>query len=261
MQFASLGSGSEGNALVVRLPGAAHARGEFLLIDCGFAPRELARRLDRLALSPAGLRGIVVTHEHGDHVGGSFKVAARQRCPVYLTHGTRMAVTHRAGFDPQWCRTITPDEPFEVEGLELTPVPVPHDAREPVQFVVDDGVSRLGVLTDIGCSTNHVEASMSALTAMVLECNHDRDMLAASRYPLPLKRRISGPWGHLENDAAADILRRIQQSRLRTVVAAHLSQENNRPELACQALARAIGANNQDIRVADQATGIAWING
>ena len=130
---------------------------------------------------------------------------------------------------------------------------------EPVQFVIDDGQARLGVLTDLGCVTAHVVRAMSRLDALVLECNHDAGLLAASDYPWSLKRRIAGPYGHLENGAAAQLLGALDQSRLRTVVAAHLSRSNNRPELARSALAPAwAGARPEDIRVADQDSGIDW---
>ena len=113
---------------------------------------------------------------------------------------------------------------------------MPHDAREPVQFVVGDGARRLGVLTDIGTSTPYVEASLSGCDALVLECNHDLDLLAQSDYPYPLKQRIAGPFGHLHNEAAAELLARIDTSKLQHIVAAHLSKQNNTPEKARAAL-------------------------
>jgi phosphoribosyl 1,2-cyclic phosphodiesterase len=149
-------------------------------------------------------------------------------------------------------------ERFAIEALEITPVPVPHDAREPVQYVIGDGARRLGVLTDIGVSTAHVEASLSGCDALVLECNHDLEMLEAGDYPYPLKKRIAGRLGHLDNEAAAEILSRIDTSRLAHVVAAHLSQQNNTPELARAALASALGCPTDWIGIADQANGFDW---
>jgi phosphoribosyl 1,2-cyclic phosphodiesterase len=251
MRFASLGSGSEGNGLVVE---CGETR---VLVDCGFGVRDAAARLGRLGLAPSSLTAILVTHEHSDHVGGVPAFAARHGIPVWATFGTLTAVSARFegmtqvyGFDSH--------ERFAIEALEITPVPVPHDAREPVQYVIGDGARRLGVLTDIGVSTAHVEASLSGCDALVLECNHDLEMLEAGDYPYPLKKRIAGRLGHLDNEAAAEILSRIDTSRLAHVVAAHLSQQNNTPELARAALASALGCPTDWIGIADQANGFDW---
>jgi phosphoribosyl 1,2-cyclic phosphodiesterase len=251
MRFASLGSGSEGNGLIVE------AGGTRVLIDCGFGIRGAAARLARLGLEPSSLTAILVTHEHSDHVGGVPAFAARHDIPVWATFGTLAAVSVRFegmtgvyGFDGH--------DPFAIGALEITPVPVPHDAREPVQYVIGDGARRLGVLTDLGVSTEHVEASLSGCDALVLECNHDLAMLENGSYPYPLKQRIAGRLGHLHNEAAADILARIDTSRLTHVIAAHLSQENNTPELARAALAAALACTPDWIGIAEQATGFDW---
>ena len=251
MRFASLGSGSEGNGLVVE------AGGTRILIDCGFGVRGTARRLGRLGLVPSSLTAILVTHEHTDHIGGVPAFAARHGIPVWATFGTLAAVSERFegmphvyGFDSH--------ERFSIGALEIAPITVPHDAREPVQYVVGDGVRRLGVLTDIGTSTAHVEACLSGCDALVLECNHDLAMLENGDYPLSLKQRIAGRLGHLHNEAAAEILARIDTSRLVHVIAAHLSQQNNTPELASLALAGALGCPTAWIGIASQATGFDW---
>ncbi len=255
MRFASLGSGSEGNALVVGLP----QDDGFLLVDCGFALKEVARRLARLRLELSGLRAILVTHEHSDHVGGVFKLAAAAAVPVYLTYGTREGSRRLSTFDEQVCRLISPDQPVEIHGLGVIPFPVPHDAREPVQYIFEDRASRLGLLTDIGRSTPHVIAALGGVTALVLEANHDRSMLADGHYPPALKRRIGGDYGHLENQAAAAILASVDRSRLHTVVAAHLSRHNNRADLARLALANVMNCAPEVIPVADQDLGSAWL--
>ncbi|MBN9430065.1 MAG: MBL fold metallo-hydrolase [Burkholderiales bacterium] len=260
MRFASLGSGSEGNALLVESrDGARTAR---LMIDCGFGRREIERRLHGAGCAPEQLDAILVTHEHGDHIGGVFRLARAHGIAVHLTHGTLRAVAGAPGLDQcgPLLRIIDSHAAFECAGLLVEPVPVPHDAREPVQYVIDDGRVRLGVLTDLGHGTPHVIRALARLQALVLECNHDGELLAGNpSYPPVLKRRIAGPWGHLENREAARILAAIDGQRLRTVVAAHLSQQNNRPELARAALAGALAARMADIQVADQDQGVDWI--
>jgi len=251
MRFASLGSGSRGNAMVVE------AGGTRVLLDCGFGLRDASRRLESLGISPATLGAVLVTHEHGDHVGGVFALARRHALPVYLTHGTRAAVAEKICAEVV---TIIVDgqTPFAIGDLHVRPFPVPHDAREPVQYVFSDGARQLGVLTDAGCSTPHITAMLDALDALVIECNHDAAMLAASAYPASLKRRISGRLGHLDNLAAATLLASIDKSRLQHVVAAHLSERNNRPGLAVSALAGALDCAGDWIAVATQDTGFGW---
>ena len=257
MRFCSLGSGSGGNATVVEArDGSGVSR---VVIDCGFSLRELDARLARIGLTAGDLDAVFVTHEHGDHIGGAARLAVAAGAPLYMTAGTAVA---GLGLRPPALRLEMLDahRPLEFDGVRIEPVAVPHDAREPVQFVIDDGQTRLGVLTDLGHGTAHVVRAMCRLDAMVLECNHDAGLLEASDYPRMLKRRISGPYGHLENAAAASLLAAIDQSRLRTVVAAHLSRSNNHPDLARSALAQAwAGAAKSDIRIADQDEGIAWM--
>ena len=250
ISFASLGSGSAGNALLVESGATC------LMVDCGFGQRETIRRLARLERAPEQLTGILVTHEHGDHVGGVFPFARRHGLPVWLSHGTFSACQSAArGVE---LRIIDGDAAFCVEALEVQPFPVPHDAREPLQFVFSDGNRRLGLLTDAGEITRHMRDMLSGVDGLILECNHDAAMLASSSYPLALQRRIAGRLGHLENDAAAGLLREIDSSRLQHVVAAHLSEQNNHPSLAVSALATVLGCPNERIGVAGQETGFDW---
>lgn len=258
MRFASLGSGSEGNALVVALPEVAGESAGFLLVDCGFNRKEAGRRLAMLGLSLDGLRGILVTHEHSDHIAGVFRLAAATSVPVHLTWGTREAARHLPAFNAEACRVLEPDREIDLLGLGVLPFSVPHDAREPVQYAFDDGQRRLGLLTDIGRPTPHVVASLGRPTALVLETNHDRRMLADGHYPPSLKRRIGGDYGHLENSESAAILQSTDRSRLRVVVAAHLSRHNNRPDLARGALAAVLGCEPAEIGLADQDEGSGW---
>jgi phosphoribosyl 1,2-cyclic phosphodiesterase len=251
VRFACLGSGSEGNGLLVEA-GATR-----VLIDCGFGIRDTVARLARIGVAPETIAAIIVTHEHSDHVGGVSAFAARYDTPVWLTFGTLSAVAERFAGLPAVYGFDTHDA-FAIDGIEVRPFPVPHDAREPVQFVCGDGQWRLGVLTDLGVSTLHVEASLSGCDALVLECNHDSGMLANGHYPHALKQRIAGRFGHLDNEAAGGLLSRLDNSKLKHVFAAHLSQHNNMPDLARAALATALGCSLDWIGIADQYDGFGW---
>lgn len=255
MRFASLGSGSEGNALVVEASsGTTTTR---VLLDCGFSAKEVERRLGRLNLGIDDLDAILITHEHSDHVGSALTLARRASLPLYMSWGTARAVgADEADVD---LHVLWGDETASIGDLAVMPYTVPHDAREPLQFVFMDGCRRLGVLTDVGMATPHITAVLSGCDALVLESNHDTAMLAASRYPQSLKARIGGNHGHLSNDAAADILASLERSRLQHLVAAHLSQQNNLPELARQAFAGVLGTSGEDVVVATQDAGFDWL--
>lgn len=251
MRFASLGSGSRGNALLVEA-GATR-----ILVDCGFGLRETLFRLSRLGCRPESLAGVLVTHEHGDHIGGVIKLAIRFGLNVWMTHGTYAAATIERSALPG-LEFIDGHAPFRIGDLEVSPFPVPHDAREPVQFVFSDGMRRLGVVTDLGCSTPHVERMLTACDALVIECNHDADMLRHGNYPPRLRRRIGGRFGHLDNAAAAALLAALDTRKLQHLVAAHLSEQNNTPALARAALAGVLGCAPAWVGVADQDEGFAW---
>ena len=251
MRFACLGSGSRGNALIVE---CGRTR---LMLDCGYPVRETERRLARLGLAATDLAGIVVTHEHSDHTAGAGKFARKHGLPLWLTHGTLEGMPGGLSGLPQ-INIIDSHSPFAVGELELLPFPVPHDAREPAHFVFFDGARRLGVLTDTGASTSHIEAMLSGCDALVLECNHDLDMLMNGDYPKALKARVAGRYGHLDNRSAAALLSALDRRRLQHLIAAHLSQQNNTPELARGALAEVIGCSTDWIGVADQDEGLAW---
>ena len=249
MRIASLGSGSRGNATLVE------AGGTCVLVDCGFSGSEAERRLARLGREPACLDGILVTHEHSDHIGGVARLARRHGLEVWMTPGTAAA----AGFDTDPApRLFSSHEPFAIGDLEIHPLPVPHDAREPCQFVFSDGRHRAGLVTDVGSITPHMVHCLRGLDALVLECNHDEDLLRDGPYPPRLKARVGGRYGHLSNAQAARLLAQIDHGRLQHLVAAHLSEKNNRPALARAALAAVVGGTEQDIDVACQARGFGW---
>ncbi|MFN3885227.1 MAG: MBL fold metallo-hydrolase, partial [Rhodocyclaceae bacterium] len=212
-------------------------------------------RLARLGVAPESITAVLLTHEHADHVGGAARCAARFGWTVHASFGTAAASRQLQDIA---LRRFDSHGRFAIGDLEIHPYPVPHDAREPTQFVFSDGASRLGVLTDAGSITPHIVAMLKDCAALVLECNHDAEMLANGRYPPPLKQRIASAYGHLDNGQAAWLLRALGGGRLRHVVAAHLSEENNRPELARAALAEALNCTSDWIGVACQNEGFSW---
>lgn len=248
MRFASLGSGSRGNATLVE-------QGDTLLmIDCGFSVRETERRLQRLGREPHQLSAILVTHEHSDHIGGVVGFARKHRIPVWLSAGTRAACRDELAE----ASVFSSHTPFSIGNVEIRPFPVPHDAREPAQFVFSNGDKTLGLLTDTGSLTPHIETQLNGCDALILECNHDRDMLANGIYPPSLKLRVGGDFGHLSNDQSAQLLQRIDTKRLQHIVAAHLSEKNNTQELARAAVCAALGCAAEWIAVAMQDSGLDW---
>jgi phosphoribosyl 1,2-cyclic phosphodiesterase len=257
MRFCSLGSGSTGNATLVEArSGSTVSR---VLIDCGFSLRELERRLARAGLAASDIDAVFVTHEHGDHVGCALTLARRHSIPLWTSRGTWRAIGEPEL--PQGLLHVARDlAPIAIGVLELAPYTVPHDANEPLQLCVTDGAVRLGVLTDAGSITPHLLAQLQACDALLLECNHDRAMLANSAYPASLKARIGGRLGHLANDTAAEILAACLHGRLKQLVAAHLSERNNRPALAQAALASVLGGNPADVLVADPLHGFDWLD-
>ena len=255
MRFCSLGSGSTGNATVVEArSGATTSR---LLIDSGFSLRELDLRLARAGLQGGDLDAVFVTHEHGDHIGCALAFARRHRLALWMSRGTWRAIGEPESDGLlQFARD---GQAIAVGDLQVMPYTVTHDAQEPLQLRCSDGARRLGILTDVGSITPHLVANLQGCDALLLECNHDTGLLAASRYPAFLKERIGGRFGHLSNDTAAQILDACRHAGLRHLVAAHLSEQNNRPDLARAALARVCGAAPADIVVADPTLGFDWL--
>jgi len=249
MRFASLGSGSRGNATLVE------AGATLVMIDCGFSCRETERRLARLGRTPQDLSALLVTHEHGDHLRGIVPLARKHNLPVWLTRGT--------------CQMLQDDKrpalhyfdghsSFTIGDLQIRPFTVPHDAREPCQFTFEDGSRRFGMLTDTGRITPHIVDCLGGCDALLLECNHDADMLAQGPYSTALKHRVGGPLGHLSNAQAGALLAQLDSSRLQHVVAAHISDKNNTPDLARQALAGVLDCESEWIGVVHQETGLDW---
>ncbi len=261
LRYTSLGSGSEGNALLIEAT-AEDGGSARLLLDCGFGLRDAARRLAERGVAPESLSAILVTHEHNDHVGGVVRLARKYGIAVHASHGTWAALRQSQGADAVEgvaVRQVCSHTAFRVGPIEIQPFPVPHDAREPTQFVFTHAGKRLGVLTDTGCATACIVEHLSLCDALVLECNHDPQLLARSDYPERLKRRIAGDYGHLSNLAAARLLEALDRSRLQRLHAAHLSRQNNRADLAAGALAEVMGVAASEIGVATQDTGFDWV--
>jgi phosphoribosyl 1,2-cyclic phosphodiesterase len=256
LRFRSLGSGSTGNATLVEA--ASGPQTTRLLVDCGLGQKHLEARLAAAGLAPGDINALFITHEHADHIGCARAWALRWRIPVWMSQGTHTAIG-APDFDGL-LRLARDSQAIEVDELQLMPFTVPHDAREPLQLVCSDGAVRLGILTDLGHASAYVLQRLAGCHALLLECNHDPDLLAAGSYPPFLKRRVGGLWGHLANDAAAQIAQAVHHSGLRHVVAAHLSEQNNRPELARSALAQALGCADADIAVADAAGTGGWFS-
>ena len=255
MRLASLGSGSKGNGTLIDDGRTC------LLIDLGFTIKETVRRLARLGLSPEQVDALLVTHEHADHIHGVAGFARKFRKPVYLTHGTYQP--ERMGALPD-LNLISGHQPFAIGSLEVMPVAVPHDAREPCQYVVRGQVSGTdrvaGLLTDLGHITPHVEECYRQCDALLLECNHDLDMLTEGPYPWPLKQRVGGDYGHLNNQQAAALLEAVDLDRLRHLVISHISAQNNDPSLALAAVQPRLEGWQGELTVASQDEGFHWLS-
>lgn len=249
LRFASLGSGSKGNATLIE---SGKTR---ILLDCGFSLDETLRRLQRLNCSPQSLSAIVVTHEHTDHSLGIGRLSRRFHLPVWLTVGTYQVMR-----DVQFAQHhfINIHEALTIQDIQLTPFPVPHDAREPCQFIFSDGDKRLAVLTDVGSYTPLILQTLHNADGLLLECNYEQHLLAKGPYPAVLKKRVAGRYGHLGNDQASTLLQQLSLPNLQHLVGMHLSEQNNSPDYALRALSAGLGCTASWIQLADQTTGLPW---
>lgn len=249
MQFASLGSGSKGNATLVR------AADTLVMIDCGFSVRDTERRMARLGVEPRQLDAILVTHEHSDHCNGVAALSKKFGIPVYLTHGTRR--TGRCDGSHE-LRPFNCEDTLSIGCLSVKAVAVPHDAAEPCQYRVTWDAYTLGILTDLGSITPHVIDNFRACHSLLLEFNHDLPMLQDGPYPPHLKRRVGGDWGHLNNQQAAQLLRHVDRAQLRHLVVGHISEKNNSQERARDALLSVLDSLD-GVTFACQADGFDWL--
>lgn len=249
MRFASLGSGSKGNATLVATDET------LLLVDCGFSVRRTIRRMEQLGVRPDQLDAILVTHEHSDHSAGVAALSRRYQVPVYLTHGTHSTGRCDGMFE---FRPFNAGETFRLGDIEVSSVAVPHDAREPCQFRFESGGRALGILTDLGSVTTHVVENYRGCDALLLEFNHELQMLLKGSYPPALKQRVAGDWGHLSNEQASQLLTALDWEGLRHVAVAHVSENNNCRERAACSISGVLGDLNR-VTWANQESGFDWL--
>ena len=255
LRFCSLGSGSTGNAAVVESRQGGVVRR--LLVDCGFGPRQLEQRLMRAGLVCSDINAVFVTHEHSDHVGSAVRFAQRYKVPLWMSSGTYAAIgSPSLGHLLQLVRD---GDRIDLGNFEAIAFTVPHDAREPLQLRCSDGARQLGIATDLGHATAHVLNNIAHCDALLLEANHDPDLLSRSAYPPFLQKRIAGPLGHLPNQTAADILRAVMHPRLTQVVAAHLSARNNHADIVRPLLSQVLGWQPNRLVIANPEHGTPWI--
>jgi phosphoribosyl 1,2-cyclic phosphodiesterase len=251
VRFASLGSGSKGNSTLVA------SADSLLMIDCGFSAKQVLLRMERLGADPRQLDGILVTHEHSDHSSGVAVLSRKYQIPVYMTHGT--AGTGRVeNCFYQHC--FNSGDEFDLGDIRIQSISVPHDAREPCQFILTGNKHCLGILTDLGSITPHVIDSYRECDALLLEFNHDVSMLADGPYPESLKQRVGGDWGHLSNEQSVAFLHAIEAQNLRHLAVAHISEKNNCRRSAEQALAAVFEPGDSRVVWAEQATGFGWLD-
>ncbi|MET0068695.1 MAG: MBL fold metallo-hydrolase [Candidatus Thiodiazotropha sp.] len=250
LNFALLGSGSQGNALVIETPSVR------VLVDCGFPARVIEQRLGGLGIDAESLAAILVTHEHTDHVRGVGALARRYGIPVWMTPGT----FHGANYGKlPFINTIDCHGGWwSIGDLAVTPYPVPHDSREPCQFLFRAAGATLGLLTDTGYITPHIAGILQACDSLILEFNHDPQMLANGPYPPSLRTRVGGSHGHLNNQQAVGLLKRLQTSRLQRVVASHLSEKNNSPELVTRLMHQQLPDLSDRFAIATQHCATDW---
>lgn len=224
MRICLLASGSKGNAIYLE------TRDTRLLIDAGLSARELERRMAAIGADPGALNALLVSHEHSDHCRGIGPMARRWSLPVYLHHATHDALTGAGRLDR--ISLFDSGEPISLRDLQIEAVPLTHDAAAPVGFIVHTQAGRLGIATDLGLGTRLVADRYQGCRALILEANHDEEMLRDGPYPWHLKQRIRSRHGHLSNRESAELLKQLLWDGLEAVFLAHLSETNNRPQLA-----------------------------
>ena len=251
MKFASLGSGSKGNATIID---AEHG---CLMVDCGFSIKETARRLERVGKSPQDISAILVTHEHSDHWKGVLPFASKFSIDVYATAGCYRAV-NVSPTTSKLLKVICSHSGFMINNVHVLPIPVPHDANEPVQYIFSYDQYRLGILTDVGNITPYIIEQYNNCTGLLVEANHDVELLQAGAYPKFLKDRVAGQWGHLNNHQTASLLSAIDQQPIQKLVIGHISESNNNSARVKQAI-EDVFPRSEKIIYANQNEGFDWV--
>lgn len=251
LRLASVGSGSKGNATLV-------CSGETtLLVDCGFGAREMLARLVELDVDAADIDAILVTHEHSDHIGGVTAISKATGAPIYATHGSIISGKLESA---RRVVEIASDSTFAIGDIDVTAVTVPHDAREPVQYIFQHADKQVGVLTDLGTVSEHVLRAYSRCDLLLLEFNHDLEMLRRGPYPAALKRRVSGDFGHLNNQQALAMLNSLGDNLPQVVIAGHISEQNNAIDVVESLLEPMISSTDLTVIYATQSQGFDWVS-
>ena len=260
MRFNVLGSGSTGNATLI-IDGDTR-----VLVDCGLSAKELAKRLADVGETLAQINGIVITHEHSDHIRGLTTVAKNLRCPVYISpQAFQTARLNSEHFN--LAEQLQAGQAFGMGSMKFTPICSPHDSVDPLIFTIEAQGAKMAIVTDLGHIPKSVAQALEGCDALVLEANHDLDRLKASAYPWTLKQRVLGRLGHLSNDEMARFLREDYDGQAQYIVLAHLSRENNHPEIARAAAHDALSARlplfaflaDQQLSVASHNQPLGWI--
>jgi len=249
MRFASLGSGSKGNATLIQYKTTT------IMVDCGFSVRETEKRLQRLDQDPKKITALFVTHEHGDHIRGVGPFVRKYQLPVWMTRGT--AKWQGLGKIPDM-RYLSVEDNVNIDELAIQSYTVPHDANEPCQFIFTDSKKRFAMLTDVGHCTVNIKSQLKSCDALLLEYNHDEAMLRNGSYPQSLKERVAGMYGHLSNKQASELLKEIHHDGLRKITIAHISEKNNNKELVLKSLDSVQLSKNIEIAFIDQELGLNW---
>ena len=249
MRFSSIGSGSKGNSTIVEYDDT------IILVDCGFSLKVTEKRLGLLGISPSKINAILVTHEHSDHIRGVSALAKKYEIPVMATAGTSKFLRNSSALN---LTCIDTQSDFHVENLTVTPVLVPHDAREPVQFIIRGGLLTFGILTDVGAITEHIIELYQCCDGLMIESNHDEDMLLNGSYPRSLKNRVSSNWGHLNNKQMLYFLKNIELEQLQELVIGHISENNNSVALVKETISE-ISKQLLSVSYATQNEGFDWI--
>ena len=252
MRFCSLGSGSSGNSYLVS------KNNTNILVDGGFSVTELESRMSQKEIKPSEISIILLTHEHDDHSKGVFAFAEKYNKPIYLTYGTLKMCQKRIKKSYNLTvNIISPLDTLDLIDFMIYIIPVPHDAREPVQFKFESEEKTLAIITDLGFGNKELINSIQQINALILESNHDEDLLHQSRYPKNLKNRIQSNYGHLSNEESLEILKKLNLNSLKWLGAAHLSKENNSPDLVKDAWKKVY---EDKINIIDPDLGIPWVS-